>query len=211
MIDIGLKWSKGPEYILDKEGSVAVIRQVGRYTADSPDREFEPLKHFSDLAFRLAELKTSDDYLRFAKSYGLLETKERHGAAEKVEGWRRAVQNMNGLISVFGAKDAVPGGILRMKQGSIPTHFEVTEIKVTLVPSVAPGDRPPMILQTKTLLSAIHLQFANAIASGHSIRKCAECSKLFYVGLGDDVRRSDATFCSKPCNNKFQYRQRRGK
>ena len=159
---------------------------------------------------RFAELGDSpEDFARFATAWGLLEAAAAEGAMETVEGWRREVRKLKGLISIFALKAPEPGGILRAG-GSIGTHFRATKIDVALL-SGEGGARPTMVLQPPNLLSAIYLQLANAVASGNSIRACAECDSWFHTGVGDKVRRSVAIFCSEECKNRHHYKQRKSK
>jgi hypothetical protein len=126
---------------------------------------------------------------------------------ETVEKWRREVRKMKGLISVLALKNPLPGGILRSGRG---IRFQATKIDVAVL-SVEAGSRPTMILEPPTLLSAIYLQLATALASGNSIRVCAECSRWFHTGIGQKTRRSVAIFCSEECKNRHHYKQRKAK
>jgi hypothetical protein len=145
--------------------------------------------------------------VKFARAWGLLETPAAKGAMETVDNWRREVGKMEGLISVLAPKNQQPGGILRSGPG---IRFQATKIDVAVL-SVEAGSRPTMILEPPTLLSAIYLQLATAVAIGKSIRVCAECSRWFHTGIGEKVRRSVAIFCSEECKNRHHYKQRKAR
>jgi hypothetical protein len=205
-IEVGFTWTRGARYEPGTAKATRVIRQIGK------QREtYRPLEtELSNLHLRFAELGDSPEgFVRFATAWGLLETPAAEGAMESVEGWRREVRKMKGLISMFSLKEAEPGGILRAG-GSVRTRFKATKIDVALLSGEA-GARPTMVLQPPNLLSAIYLQLATAVAGGNSIRQCAECDRWFHTGIGDKVRRSVAIFCSEECKNRHHYKQRKAK
>jgi hypothetical protein len=206
-IEIGFEWTRGGHYECgpapaDKKAQV--IRQL-----DKRRETYRPLEtEFSNLHLRFAELGSSPSaYVKFASAWGLLETAADKGATEKLEAWRREVRKMKGLISMLAVKNPQPGGILRTGPG---IRFQATKIDVAVL-SVEAGSRPTMILEPPTLLSAIYLQLATAVASGKSIRVCAECSRWFHTGIGEKVRRSVAIFCSEECKNRHHYKQRKAR
>jgi hypothetical protein len=208
-IEVGFTWTRGARYELATVKGVPVIRQIGKRRGP-PYRPLET--EMSNLHLRFAELDYSPEaFARFATAWGLLETPAAEGAKESVAGWRREVQKMRGVISMFALKEAEPGGILRLPVGNrFGVQFKATKIDVVLL-SAEGGARPTMVLQPPDLLSAIWLQLATAIAGGNSIRACAECNKWFHTGIGDRVRRSVAIFCSPECKNRHHYKQQKGR
>ena len=70
--------------------------------------------------------------------------------------------------------------------------------------------KPALVLQPRTLLSAMLVQIAQSRASGASIHVCEQCQKWFEVGVG--AKRALVTkFCSDRCRNRYHYEQRIGK
>ena len=205
-IEVGFTWTRGARYEPATVKGARVIRQIGKQR-----QTYRPLEtEMSNLHLRFVELDYSpESFARFATAWGLLETSAADGARESVEGWRRAVQQMKGAISMFALKDPEPGGILRAGT-PFGVRFKATKIDVLLL-SAEDGARPTMVLQPPNLLSAIHLQLATAVAGGNSIRTCAECNRWFHTGIGDKVRRSVAIFCSEECKNRHHYKQRKAK
>ena len=206
-IEVGFTWTRGPRYEPATVKGTRVIRQIGKMR----DPTYRPLEtEMSNLHLRFAELDYSpESFARFATAWGLLETSAADGARESVEGWRRAVQQMKGAISMFALKDPEPGGILRAGT-PFGVRFKATKIDVLLL-SAEDGARPTMVLQPPNLLSAIYLQLATAITGGNSIRACAECNRWFHTGIGDKVRRSVAIFCSEECKNRHHYKNKQRK
>jgi hypothetical protein len=206
-IEIGFEWTRGGHYECGPaptDKTVQVIRQ-----RDKRRETYRPLEtELSNLHLRFAELGSSPDaYVNFASAWGLLKTPAAEGAMETVDNWGREVGKMEGLISVLAPKNPQPGGILRSGPG---IRFRATQIDVAVL-SVEAGSRPTMILEPPTLLSAIYLQLANAVAGGNSIRVCAECSRWFHTGIGQKVRRRVAIFCSEECKNRHHYKHRKAK
>ena len=72
-------------------------------------------------------------------------------------------------------------------------HTELGEMVLQIVPS--------------TLLAAMWLQFAQAIAANKVYRTCRECGNWFEVPTATDGRSERRVFCSDPCKSK-DYRRR---
>ena len=66
-----------------------------------------------------------------------------------------------------------------------------------------------LVMQPESLIAALWLQFANAVASHHTLRTCIRCGKWFRVGVGGD-HRADAQYCSNACRQQ-KYLERRQK
>src|SRR5271169_2945312 len=115
MIDIGFEWTRGTTYECApsaNDKAVQVIRQIGK----RKDRPFEPLKISSEkpVYLRFANLDGSPaSCLGFAHAWGLLTLPASVGASERLDGWQREIKKMRGLISMLGATDDIPGGIVQ--------------------------------------------------------------------------------------------------
>lgn len=203
-IEIGFEWTRAGRYEIaaaPTDKKLQVIRQIGRGREN-----YRPLEiDLANLHLRFAELADDDATVAFANAWGLLQTEARQGAMESLDSWRREIRKMRGILSVLGAKTTEPGGFLRRGGDSL----RLTKIDVLL--RGGPGTRPTLLLKPPDLLSAMWLQLANSIASGSSIRECAECGNWFHTGIGEKVRRSVAIFCSEKCKNQHHYKQRKAR
>jgi hypothetical protein len=158
---------------------------------------------------RFANLDGSaDQCLGFARAWGLLTKPASAGASEPLDLWQHEIRKMKSLVSVLDATSDRPGGIVRTT-GSRRIRFDITSIDVALL-SHEPGTRPALILRPRTLLNAMHLQMATSVASGGSVRACAQCGEWFEAG-SSNARRSIAIFCSTRCKNRHNYLRRIGK
>jgi hypothetical protein len=190
---IEFKWPRPRKCKLDKAGKA--ISQVG----SDRDNQWEPLKEAPTLYLQFARLDGSAEACRdFAASYGLLTTPAQTGAAERVADWQREIKWMKRLT--------IAAGMVKTAN-SRRTLLRVTAVvdsrgnKVKLKPSV----KPILVLQPKTLLAAMHLQFARAQADGTTLHTCPQCKDSFEVGTEAKTKRSDAKFCSRKCRNRFNY------
>jgi hypothetical protein len=114
-----------------------------------------------------------------------------------------------GLLNFLSRLEQVqPGGLI------IPTYFLLNEIiNPELTNAVAPQlsyaphqGREELSLCPQSLLGALWLQFAQAIAGNRDYRACRECGKWFEVSL--EGARKSRLFCTDACKSK-SYRGRK--
>jgi hypothetical protein len=216
---IGLEWTCGADYEcvpLSTEKSALVIRQIGK--KEIPVRPLDDPERY--LTF--ANLKGSAGVLTFAREFGLLTTPASDGAFERLDSWQREIKRTKGLISMLGAGDETPGGVIRTANSRM-VKFKATSIDVFLesrpkldqrgraIPDPHnPNNRPVLVLQPQNLLEGMLLQLAQRVATEGSIYICKQCANAFAAGVGES-RRSIAVFCSERCKNRYHYLRRIGK
>jgi hypothetical protein len=216
---IGLEWTCGVDYEcppLSTEKSTPVIRQIGKnetvWPLDNPGLY---------LAFANLD-RNAGACLTFAREFGLLTTRGSDGAVERLDFWQREIKKMKSLISMLGAGDDTPGGVVRTANSRM-VKFKATSIDVVLesrpkldqrgraIPDPHnPNNRPVLVLQPQNLLEGMFLQLAQRVATEGSIYICKQCTKAFEAGVGKG-RRSIAEFCSESCKNRYHYLRRIGK
>jgi hypothetical protein len=217
---IGLDWTRGADYECvpsPKEKSAQIIRQIGKEKIP-----VWPLNN-PQLYLAFANLDgTAGACLTFARDVGLLATRASAGAFERLDVWQREIKKMKSLISMLGAKENPPGGIIRTANSRM-VRFEATSIKVILESRPRldkddrpifdpnnPDNRPVLVLQPQSLREGMQLQLAQRVATEGSIYICKQCAKPFEAGVGEG-RRSIAQFCSQRCKNRYHYLRRIGK
>jgi len=198
---IDFQWSRAHAYeIAPSESDPArrVIRERGR----GKDR-IRPLElSKKPLAVRFSELDGSPEGCRaFAQACGLLRTPAGKGpeAFDGPEGWPHSIKRMTLLINATTTM-VMPSPRWRR------TCMPLAKATLGLV-SGLPDPRPTLVLQPITLWDAMIIQFAQFKASGNDMAICEHCDKWFERGI--DGKRADARFCSRSCQNKFDYRKRR--
>jgi len=182
------------------------IRQVGRPSEKLRPLEIHPTLYldFAKLSAAPAKPLTAEaiaECVKFAKTWGLLTMHAREGAEEDLHLWQREIKKMKGLI-------AMAPMIRTANSRRVRAH--VTSVDISLE-SRLPDARPALVLQARTLLDAMLVQFAQSTASGNSLHVCAQCGEWFEVGAGADAKRSVAKFCSDRCRNRHHYERRIGK
>jgi hypothetical protein len=215
-----LEWTCGADYEcapLSTEKSTLVIRQIGK-----KEIPVQPLDN-PGLYLAFANLdRDAEACLTFAREFGLLTTPASDGAVERLDFWQREIRKMKGLISILGAGDDTPGGVIRTANSRM-VKFEATKIGVVLesrpkldrrgraIPDPHnPNNRPVLVLQPQNLREGMLLQLAQRVATEGSIYICKQCAKAFEAGVGES-RRSIAVFCSERCKNRYHYLRRIGK
>jgi hypothetical protein len=200
---IDFEWSVAHRYEIEpsKDNPARrVIRQVGK--GSDPTR---PLELPTLLAVAFSELDGSPEQcLKFARSYGLLRTPAGKGPElfDGPDGWLHSIKLMK---SVINATTAMVSPSPRWPRIRMP--LELAKVEIALV-SGLPDPRPTLVLQPVTLWDAMIVQFAQFKASGNNeMVICEYCNKWFKRGING--KRSDARFCSRSCQNKFDYRKRR--
>ena len=163
-----------------------------------------PLESYSTLFMEFARLdRTDESYLRFASKYGYLglfpfDKGDDHVGpkGEDLSMWRDAIRDMRLTV---GAWKAIPDDFGSSRE--IP----ITRLDVALVPI---DGRPTLRIRPRSLIGAIYMQFAQAVASDLDIRTCGHCGKLFETGGAGRTRR--ARFCSDRCRNARHIAKRKG-
>jgi hypothetical protein len=191
-IDIDFEWGVGHRYecVVDEEA-----KRVIRQTSHRRDLK-RPLQTFSELYLAFAKLDGSPEAcLNFARSWGLLRPTAKLGASERLDDWKRGINEMRDWVNVAGYVEM--GGI----------RARMTKVDVELV-SGEPGAKRPMFMRLRpaTLFDAMIVQLAQSQAGGASLHTCAQCRHWFEVGASG--KRTVAKFCSVPCRNRFHYEQR---
>ena len=168
-----------------------------------PLRTTRPLELHRTLFVEFARLDGTDEScLRFANSFGFLglfpdeKMDDRVGpAGESLAQFRDAIADMRRVVNAWQA---------------IPDTFASNqEIKIArLDASLVPIDgRPTLRIRPRSLIGAIHLQFAQAVSTGLDIRTCDHCGKLFEIGGAGRTRK--ARFCSDRCRTDYHVARRK--
>jgi hypothetical protein len=200
-IDLDFEWTRGLTY----ECVGGVIRQT------SKKKERVPFEKTTNLYSQFAELDVSPEdlpkaCLGFAHRWGLLTTpaswdaEKSLGAQESLDTWRREIKKMKSLQSMVKMVRTANSRRVRLTLTTIDVALQSGEFDDW-------NARPALVLQPRSLLSAMLLQLAHSRASGSSMRKCEECGKPFEVGISAS-RRSIARFCSASCKNRNNYLRR---
>jgi hypothetical protein len=199
---VDFEWSRAHEYEIapfENGPPRRVIKQVGL----GKDR-IRPLELPSKtpLAVVFSKLDGSPEQcLAFAKAHGLLRTPagQRPELFDGPDGWPHSIKRMKAVINSTIAM-VMPSPRWRR------THMPLAKVNIGLV-SGLPDARPTLVLQPPTLWDAMIVQFAQVNASGNEMAICQACEEWFERGING--KRADARFCSRRCQNKFDYGKRR--
>ena len=204
MIGIVLNWSKAHRYELATISGQRVIRQLGA----GRQKDFDPLKVEGEepLWLRFAKLDGSEEAcLRFAHAFGLLTTKSPK-EVETLEGWKKQIRNINGMIKMLDADQETKGGIL-LAAGSrgvrVPFDVKVSLVRGDVDIATGAVGKPKLLFEVPTLLEGIKFQIGKFIAGDGMIGICAQCKEPF------EGRRRHAMYCSDPCKDKASYQNAR--
>ena len=166
-------------------------------------RNIRPLEIHNTLFVDFARLDGSDEScLRFASSFGFLGLFPDDKAADHVgpdgealRWWREEIANMRRAVDAW-----------ETSPDAFSSHQEIliTRLDASLVPI---DGRPTLRIRPRTLIGAIRLQFAQAVASGLNIRTCDHCGKLFEIGGAGRTRK--ARFCSDRCRTDYHVAKRK--
>jgi hypothetical protein len=163
-----------------------IVRCGGDLIAYRPLTEFDGLfRQFTNLA------TTPAGVLEFIEKFGPLTLgglDEKMG--EDVQTIIKHARNMHQILDIYSCGDK--SALVRMMG---PSGIGMgARIETALI--VDPVTKTPKLqLTVRDLLTALWIQFGQAISSGATIRQCQLCSDLFEVGPGTG-RRLDAKFCS---------------
>lgn len=198
VVKIKPKRSKGrAASLLGEPSGPHIVRDGG------PLRGTRPLEFFPSLFVEFARLDGSGESCAgFATTFGYLGLYPDDKADDRVMVggeplilWQDAIDGMRRNVDTWQAN---------------PTAFvPVREVRVArLEASLVPVDgRATLRIRPRSLIGAMQLQFAQAVASGLDIRNCRHCGNLFETGGGGRTRK--ARFCSDRCRSDFHVARRK--
>ena len=164
---------------------------------DGPLRMTRPLDH-KTLFVDFARLDGSEDScIEFASRFGYLGMlgQDVGTDGEPIVLWRHRIDEMRRLVEAWQANPA----------GFVPDReMRISLLEASLVPL---DGRAVLRIRPQSLLSAITLQFAQAVSTGLDIRNCDHCGKLFEIGGGGRTRK--ARFCSDRCRTDYHVASRK--
>ncbi len=187
---------RGARILTGEPSGPHIVRKGGQL------RTTRPLEFHRTLFMEFARLDGSDEScLRFANSFGFLGLfpDEKVGDVgpygESLILWRREIDLMRDCVKLW--------------QASPDTFASNQELTITrLDASLVPIDgRPTLRIRPRSLIGAIHLQFAQAVSTGLDIRTCDHCGKLFEIGGTGRTRK--ARFCSDRCRQDYHVARRK--
>jgi hypothetical protein len=145
---------------------------------------------------------TDESCLRFANSFGFLglwldeKADDRVGpTGESLARFQEAAANMRRAVDAW---QAGPDTFTSNQE------LTITQLDASLVPI---DGRPTLRIRPRSLIGAIHLQFAQAVSTGLDIRNCDHCGKLFETGGAGRTRK--ARFCSDRCRTDYHVARRK--
>jgi len=206
MFEIELEWPVASRYVLRP---VRRTKDIAIFPAeDASIVRRRPLEQNSSLYAEFARLDGSkESCLRFAHSYGLLNTNLTYSASirfadvrESLTMWRDMITRVNDIIERCQLSRANPAEAYRQfsKQDIEVSHVEIYLSMKSPISPITLDFRPT------TLINAIELQAVRSILIGHNSIQCIECSRWFEVGGG--ARRSLSKFCSPRCKDTYHNR-----
>jgi hypothetical protein len=208
-----IEWSLNPEGYRLVEGPDRVLGWDSRCIEPISDKRvwYRPLEKHPALFREFADTEQSPDgVLAFAGKFGLLRDYFREELKEKEDRENLEIDSLGFWISsIERMKEFVDGwennrasgdvsqtvGIFNELDGSWIDCLPVTFLRLSVSSDPL---RPNLWLQPLSLLSAMWLQFAQAVASGSQLRRCAVCPNWFVFGTGTG-RRKSAYYCSDRC------------
>ena len=218
VLDLSFEWPVGDAgySIVDhkskppptKPGTSTIWRgPFGRHIVRSngPLRTTRPLEFHRTLFIEFARLDGKDEScLRFANSFGYLGLSPDSKAddhvgpeGEPLELWRREIAVMCRAVELWQAS---PGTFTSNQE------ILVTELQVSLVPI---DGKATLRIRPTSLIGAIRMQFAQAVATDLDIRTCDHCGKIFETGGTGRTRK--ARFCSDRCRTDYHLARRKVK
>ena len=187
-INIDFEWSKGRDYEWAPDGGGVLWPKGKRFDRIRPIELPGP-----PLAFAFAKLDGSkEQFLAFARSFGLPNARAREGLGEQLPGLQQSVRKMRAAVEVVTA-------------GRDACTLKIATLDVALTYGM-PGTKPVLVKRPRSLFDAMLLQVAQSVASGNAIHVCAQCDNWFEAG--GHGRRSVAKFCSRACKDRANYERR---
>jgi hypothetical protein len=144
---------------------------------------YKPLEHNENLFGQFASMPpTPEGLLGFMTKFGPLTDEGRGQEGENVQS---ALSNAQAMAAHLRAAETGTSSTSLHAPQSVRLTLQIGD----------PSLRPALKLMPETLLDALWLQVAEALAGDCQIRHCHQCGSWFAAG-GGFGRRSDAKFCS---------------
>ena len=177
-----------PEDAAGKEGKTPHLVSIGRAAL-----RYRPLDEHPGMFMEFGyELQNIESAKTFSEKYGLLESTDR---PMSLSYWRHECGRMRGLIEAWkGGVESV--GDLRPVI-RLFNHLKLAPLSV-MFEQAWDSLHPALYIVPNNLLSALWLQFAQAVSSNTEFRKCLHCPAWFTYGSGTG-RRKTAFYCSARC------------
>jgi hypothetical protein len=152
---------------------------------------FNPLAASDGLFMEFAELNGSQEaILGFASRYGLLDD----AGFDGIDDWRCNIKYMREAVDAWhqARTSGAYRGVVELfgQQLRATSHVHLIEFFGVELPALR--------IVPESLISALWLQFAQAVTSKLSLQRCAVCTTWFAFGTGTGRRRSKQ-FCSDRC------------
>jgi hypothetical protein len=227
----GYEWYNGP----GPDDSILITPHLVP-AGDWKTREYEPLKEYTGLFRTFAETPpTLEGILEFANQYGHLghdarapegfpedpnelyteEDRDRYEAARRVVkpfeaqfDWEMVIDAVRECVEAWDRIQRREGNERLLESLRKRINHELG-IPGRLRPCLAPNRvRGGLVLELEpsSLLGAIWLQLAQAVAGDKEYRACASCGRSFE--LSPDTMRADAVYCKEACRARA-YRNRK--
>ena len=214
---LNFEWFKDPEgyQIVETKEETGWKPQLFIRPRSKRRTQYRPLDNHPALFREFAETAENPEaILGFANKFGLLthppedESSDHFGMTD-LSTWYGIIWEMKGVIAEWE---------LGRRQGDVVQTIEsfsslewswfdqMPLVEVRLSASADPV-RPFLSLVPSTLMAAMWIQFAQAVASGIQLRRCAVCPTWFVFGTGTG-RRNSANYCSDRCR-KAAHRARK--
>ena len=162
---------------------------------------YRPLEQYPALFREFADTETSPEgVLQFVKKYGHTETYSYHDYT----------QDGRHLYYLYAAIEDMREAIQIWERGDLKelVRYMVIPPELTIKFRIIPGrEKPALVIEPKTLLDGMWIQFAQAVTGDTNLQKCSVCPTWFVYGSGTG-RRSSSLYCSERCR-KAAYEQRK--
>jgi hypothetical protein len=189
-------------------GRPPTVMDIGPFVLPDPSQP----ETWSEWARAIEQMKMA------ARAWDMLVAKDWRGLSEYLTRER----NTQGYVSRPGPRVKGVQWLVLLADPSNPadvmsaaSQFVAHVINDNLGRSVSPqvrydieNGKHDILLVPQSLLSAMWLQFAQAVAGGLKYRACKECGKWFELSTDDTGFRVSRVFCSDPCKSK-DYRKRK--
>lgn len=200
---IDFEWERsaeGYEFVSHKPraGATLATGYSGPELKPKSDRtiRYRPLDEHPALFKKFAELDNSPEAtLEFANQYGLIDDIK----SSYCELWYSKIEGMRTGIAMWER-----GSKRRLVQAWNTPDIGRTNIKLDYR---GKEDVLGLVMVPASLLSAMHLQLAQAITRNNALQRCLWCGTWFLFGAGTNRRRS-AHYCSDNCR-KVAHRDRK--
>jgi hypothetical protein len=185
-----------PRFTFTLPPSDRIVRRGGELVTYRPFDKVDGLfRVFAGLA------RTREGLLDFVQRFGPLTPGGNNFLGEDVQIGIILGNFMNFLLSASPEQR-----IERLRQMSDGDGLHCTRAEVLLTVSAVTG-RPQLKFKVNSLMSALQLEFAQALSSGEDVRQCAFCGEWFEAGPSARRRRG-TKFCSDDHRIAFNSQKR---